>query len=259
MPAETTNHKTITNRMSIIGHLYEMRNRLVKAVAVIIVATALAFIFAEQIFDILKLPAGDINLIFIEMVEMLSTYFKVSLAAGFIISMPYLVYHLFAFVSPALTAKEKRYIYMMLPAVTVMFFAGIAFAYFIALPPALNFLLTFGEGIATAEIRVGNYVSIVTRMLVAIGLVFETPVIIMFLARMGLVTPKWLAARRKLWVVLAFVLAAIITPTFDPINQSIIAVPLIILLELSIWLAKLVYKKKPEPPPAEVELPKDLG
>jgi sec-independent protein translocase protein TatC len=88
-------------------------------------------------------------------------------------------------------------------------------------------------------------------MLVAIGIIFETPVIIMFLARLGVVTPKWLAARRKLWVVLAFVIAAIITPTFDPINQSIIAIPLIVLLELSILLAKLVYKKRGEPPATE--------
>jgi len=251
VPAETTSQKAIRNRMSVMGHLAEVQSRLIKAVAVVIVATALAFIFAEQIFGILISRAADIDLVYIEMVEMLSTYFRVSLAAGFIVSMPYLVYHLFAFVSPALTTKEKRYIYMALPGVTVMFLAGVAFAYFVALPPALDFLLTFGSDIATPEIRIGNYINIVTRMLLAVGLVFETPVIIMFLSRMGLVTPEWLARRRKLWVVLAFVVAAIITPTFDPINQTIIALPLIILLELSIWLAKLAYKKRPEPPPAE--------
>lgn len=236
--------------MPIRGHLVEVRNRLFKAVAAVIIATIFAFIFAEQIFNILKAPAGNIDLIYIEMIEMLSTYFRVSLTAGIIIAMPYLVYQLFAFASPALTTKEKRYIYWILPGVTVMFLAGIAFAYFIALPPALNFLLTFGADIAAPQIRIGNYINIVTRMLLVIGLVFETPVIVMFLVRMGLVTPKWLAARRKLWFVLAFVIAAIITPTFDPINQTIIALPLVVLLELSIWLAKLVYKKKPEPSPA---------
>ena len=162
-----------------------------------------------------------------------------------------LLYQLFAFASPALTPKEKRYIYMIVPAVTVMFLGGIAFAYYVALPPALGFLLHFLSNIAEPQIRISDYVNVVTRFILSVGLVFETPIIIMGLARMGVVTPKWLAARRKLWIVLAFVIAAIITPTFDPINQTIIAVPLVILLELSILLARIVYKKRGEPSPAK--------
>jgi sec-independent protein translocase protein TatC len=97
-------------------------------------------------------------------------------------------------------------------------------------------------------IKLDNYIGIVTRMLLVIGLVFETPIIVMLLAKLGLVSPQWLAQRRRLWMVVAFVVAAIITPTFDPINQCIIAIPLILLNELGILLSRLVYKKKREVP-----------
>ncbi len=253
MSAKTTSSKAPANKMPITGHLVEMRNRLFKAVAVVIVTTAVAFIFHEQLFDIMLRPAPEgFKPVRQEMMEGLSVFFRVCLTAGIAVAMPFLVYQFFAFVSPALTAKEKRYIYMILPGVTIMFVTGISFAYFVALPPALKMLIEFGSTFAEADISIKDYINIVTRMLLVIGLIFETPVIIMVLARMGLVTPQWLAARRKMWFVLAFVVAAIVTPTFDPINQTIIALPLVILLELSIFLARFVYKKRAVPSPAGV-------
>ena len=129
-------------------------------------------------------------------------------------------------------------------AIAVMFFAGVAFAYYIGLPPALNFLTTWGAETADPQIRINDYVNVVTRLIISVGLVFETPIIIMFLARMGLVTPQGLARRRRLWIVLAFIISALITPTIDPIVQTVIALPLILLLELSIILAKFVYKER---------------
>ena len=235
-------------------HLREMRDRIARSVIVLVITTALAFIFTPQILEILKAPAGNIDLQSIELVENLAVFFKVALAAGFIIAMPFLVYQLFAFVSPALTGKEKRYIYRILPVITVMFFSGVIFAYYVALPPALNFLLKFMADIAEPQIRISNYINIVTRLIVSVGLIFETPIIIMFLSRMGIVTPQWLARRRKLWIVSAFVIAAIITPTFDPINQTIIALPLIILMEASIFLSRFVYKERGKPAPVEANL-----
>ena len=110
----------------------------------------------------------------------------------------------------------------------------------------MGFLGHFLGDVSPNVWRLNEYISVVTRMIIYVGLIFETPLIVMILARMGLVTPQWLANKRKLWFVLAFVLAALITPTMDPINQSIIAVPLIILLELSIILAKFVYKERKE-------------
>ena len=242
-------------KLTVLGHLGELRSRLIKCVIAVAITSLISFIFAKQIFDILILPAGEIDLIYIEMTEMIGTYMRVSLASGIILAMPYLIYQVVMYVSPALTRKEKKYVYLILPWVTLMFVAGVAFSYFILIPPATKFLITFGSDIATPQIKIGNYISIVTRLLVAIGLVFELPVLTTFMVRIGVITPKWLAGKRKLAIILAFILAAIITPTFDPINQSLVAIPLIILYEMSIWLAKLVHrgKKKESLAPATPE------
>ena len=253
MVTKAESSKVVPATAPIMVHLREMRDRLVKSVIAIVIGTGLAFIFAPHIFQILTAPAGEFSddLIRIELVEGLSTYFKVALAAGMLVTMPFLVYQLFGFVAPALTTKEKGYIFRILPAVTIMFFAGVAFAYFVALPPALNFLFGFGSGWAAPEIRIQDYINVVVRLILAVGLVFETPIIIMFMARMGIVTPQWLAKRRKIWIIAAFIIAALITPTFDPINQTIIALPLIVLLELSILLSRVVYRKRGEAATAE--------
>jgi len=236
-------------KLTVLSHLLELRKRLIRSVIAIAIASVIAFIFYDWIFYILKLPAEGINLIYIEMTEMIGTIMKVCLVSGIILSMPYLVYQGIMFVAPALTSKEKRYVYLILPWIALMFLGGVAFGYFILVPPATRFLLTFGSEIATPQIKIGNYISIVTRLLLAIGLAFEMPVITTFLARLGILKPKWLSDRRRTAIIIAFVLAAIITPTFDPINQSLVAIPLIILYEMSIWLAKLVQKKEAQVAP----------
>ena len=233
-------------KLTVLSHLYELRDRLIKSVIAIAVASAIAFVFADWLFYILTLPAGDIPLIYIEMTEMLGTYMRVSLVAGIALAMPYLVYQVIMFVSPALTPREKKYVYLVLPWIGLMFIFGVVFGYFVLIPPALKFLLTFGANIATPQIKVGNYIAVVTRLLLSIGLVFELPVVTTFLARIGVVKSKWLADKRRPAIIIAFVVAAMITPTFDPINQSLVAVPLIVLYELSIWLARLVQKKPKE-------------
>ena len=232
-------------RMTVLGHFGELRKRLIRSLIVVAITSILSFIFAKQIFDILIFPAQGIDLIFIEMTEMIGTYMRVSMVSGIILAMPFLTYELIIFLSPALTRKEKRYVYLILPWIALMFAAGVTFGYFILVPPATKFLTTFGSDIATPQIKIGNYVSIVTRLLLAIGLVFELPVLTTFLSRLGIIKPKWLSDNRRGAIIFAFILAAIITPTFDPINQSLVAIPLIILYEMSIWLAKLVYRKKP--------------
>jgi len=231
-------------KLSVLSHLGELRSRLIRSVIAIVIASVVAFIFRDWIFYILILPAEGISLIYIEMTEMIGTIMRVCLAAGIVLAMPYLVYQGIMFVSPALTRKEKKYVYLILPWIALMFLGGVAFGYFILVPPATRFLLTWGADIATPEIRIGNYISIVTRLLLAIGIVFEMPVITTFLSRLGIIKPKWLADRRRLAIIVAFILAAIITPTFDPINQSLVAVPMIVLYEMSIWLAKLVQRKE---------------
>ena len=234
-------------RAPFMAHLKELRNRILYSAISVALGLVIGMIFGNQILFLLKLPAGNIELVALKLVENVSVYFKVSLMSGVIIAMPFLVYQLFAFVAPGLTPREKRTIFTILPAITFMFLGGVVFAYFVALPPALNFLYNFNSGIAKPMISLDNYISFVTRILLVIGLVFETPLIIMALARLGVVSPKWLAARRKWWIIIAFVIAAIVTPTPDPLDQTIVAVPLILLLELGILLARLVYKKREQP------------
>ena len=225
-------------------HLEALRKSLVRCAIAVAAATAASLIFTNQIFELLIRPVGQIDLVYLEVTEMMTTYFKVAITAGLIVSMPYVIWELVLFVAPALTPKEKKYVYIVLPWVALMFLGGVVFGYFFLLPPGLHFLLTFGNDIATPQIRVGNYVSVVSRLLLAIGLVFEMPVVSTFLARIGVVRSQWLAKKRKWAIVGAVIASAIITPTPDPINQILVAVPLIILYEAGIWLALLVQPKK---------------
>src|SRR4030042_1548606 len=231
------------NRSSILGHFRELRNRLIFSVIAVVITTTVSFIFAKQIFDAMIAPAGNINLIFTEMTEMFGTYVKVCFTCGIILAMPFTTIQFLMFVAPALTHREKKYVYLILPWIGLMFIGGVVFGYFVLIPPAVRFLTTFGSDIATPMITIGNYTTIVTRLLLAIGFVFEMPVVTTFLSRIGIITPKWLAGKRKIAIIGAFVLAALITPTFDPLNQTLVAAPLIVLYEVSIILARIVHRK----------------
>jgi len=231
-------------KTSVLDHLRELRRRLLWSVVVVVIAAFACFFFVEQIFEILKAPAGDIDLIFIEMTEGFTTYMKISLVGGIVLSMPFLIYQFVMFVIPALTRRERKSVFILLPVITVMFAGGILFAYYYLLPPAVGFLLTFGTEVAEPQIRMSNYVDFMTRLLLAIGIMFELPVVTSFLARMGVITSKWLAERRRVMIIFSFVLAAFITPTPDAVNQSIVAGTMIILYEISIWLAKLMQRRR---------------
>ncbi len=230
-------------KLTLMGHLIEFRNRLFWSVIAVAVTTVIAFVFDQQIFHVLTLPAQGKPLIYIDMTEMLGIYMKVCLTAGIALAMPFLVYQAILFIAPALTSKEKKYVFVVLPWVFLMFVAGLVFSYFVLLPPAIKFLLNFGSDIASPQIRIGSYITVVTRVILATGCVFELPVISTFLARLGIISYGWLAGKRKYAFVAAFVLGAIITPTFDPVNQTLVAAPLIALYEASIWLARLVQPK----------------
>jgi sec-independent protein translocase protein TatC len=248
MPEYALNPSGSEARAPFMSHLKELRDRILHSAIAIVIGLGVGMAFGNQIIYLLKLPAGNIQLITTDLIEPVGVYFQVSLIAGVILAMPVLVYELIAFVAPGLTPKERRLIFTILPAITFMFLCGVAFAYFIALPPAINFLYNFNSDIAEALPKLSNYISIVTRILLILGMVFETPLIIMLLAKIGVVSPQWLAARRKWWILLSFIIAAVATPTPDPVNMCIVAIPLVLLLELGILLSRLVYKKKREQP-----------
>ena len=227
-----------------MGHLRELRSRIMKSAIAFLIAMPVAFFISSNVFDILKKPAPGVQLVYTEITEMIGTYLKITLFIAIALALPYIIYQMVMFIRPALTRKEKTYLYIMLPAITICFIAGAVFAYFILLPPAFQFLLTFGSDIAQPMIKVGNYISVLTTLLFWIGLCFEIPIVMFFLAKIGVVQPAWLSKYRKVFYILAFILGAIITPTFDPINQSLVAVPIIILFEFGIILTRIARKKK---------------
>ena len=228
----------------VLSHLRELRKRLLWSVLAVVIASFVCFFFIEDIVEILKAPAGDIHLIFIEMTEGFSTYMRVAIMSGIVVAMPFLIYQFLMFVIPALTRQERKAVYIILPFITIMFAGGVLFGYFFLIPPATGFLLNIGAELAEQQIRISNYIDFITRLLIAIGILFELPVLTSFLARMGIITSKWLASRRKIMILFSFAVAAVITPTPDAINQSIVAGTMIILYEISIWLAWLVQRRR---------------
>lgn len=243
-------------RVPLITHLEELRKRLLISLIVVLVTTTVSFIFARQVFEILKSPAPGVDLIFIEVTEMVGIYIKVALYCGVILALPVLFYQLIMFVAPALTHREQRYLYLLSPMVLLFFVVGAAFAYFALLPPALAFLIhpPFATGIAEPQIRVASYISVVTRLIFWIGITFQLPMIMGLLARIPVITHKHFSRYRKHAIVVAFILGAIITPTFDPVNQTLVALPIIILYEVGIWLARLAGRRQPLPSPQNAEV-----
>ncbi len=227
-----------------MGHLKELRSCLLRSVIALLIALPISFFIAKYVFDILMKPVPGIHLIYTEITEMLGTYAKVTLIIAVILALPFIVYQLVMFVRPALTKRERSYVYVMLPAIAICFLIGATFAYFILLPPALNFLFTFGSDIAQPMIKVGNYVSVLTSLLFWVGMCFEIPIILFFLSKIGVIKPEWLSKFRKVAYIVALIIGAAITPTLDPVNQSLVAIPIIVLYEFGIILAKIARRKK---------------
>ena len=226
-------------------HIQELRRRLIWSVLAVLICTGAAFAFHERILILLMEPAqgfADIpneKPIYTDLTEFIGVAMKASLLVGLFASLPVVLYQVVMFAAPGLTPKERRYLYILLPVSLLAFAGGAAFGYRILFPPAVDFLLGFGSDVATPYIRIGSYVGLMLSLLFWMGIVFETPVVLFFLSKIGVVTPEFLARHRRFAIVIAFILGALITPTFDPINQSFVAVPIIVLYEVGIWLAKL--------------------
>jgi len=224
-------------------HIVELRNRLIKAALAVLITTVISFIFAEQEVKVLADLAKGHPLTTFAPTEAFVGYLKVAFITGIAAAMPIIVYQLFRFMAPGLSKREKQWILWSLPGITVFFAAGVLFCYFIVLPSALDFLLNFAVPVVTPLLRLNDYLSFVTRFLLAVGLAFETPLIIFMLAKLGVATPKRLSRFRRWAFVLAFVVAAIITPTPDPINQTIVAIPIVILYEIGIIFARIGVRR----------------
>ena len=224
---------------SIIEHLEELRDRLIKSVIALTVTTLFSFIFAKQFLGILIAPMGETPPVSSSPTTTIVVFTKVALISGVALAMPVLVYQLIGFIAPGLTRQEKRYLYFVLPGATISFVAGVAFAYFIMVPTAIPFLKGFLSDIIEPNWFIDRYISFITSLLLWVGLSFETPLLIFFLAKLGIVTPASLSRYRGYAILVIAVRAAVITPTPDPFNMILLMGPLILLYEIGILLAKL--------------------
>jgi len=224
--------------MPIMGHLRELRNVLIKCAIVLAITTALCFVFTTQILQFLIAPYGGV-LETIDPTENVVTYFRVALLAGAVLAMPFLVYFVWSFIAPGLESKEKRYVRIIVPGATILFLLGVAFAWGVMLPTAIGFLSSFEPEIFRTSWRAAAYIPFVTSLMFWIGVAFELPLIVFFLAKLKIVTARKLLGWWRFAVVGAAIAAALITPTVDPFNMALVMGPLIMLYLLSIFMAKL--------------------
>jgi len=232
--------------MSVVEHLEEFRDRLVRSAIGVLVTTVLAFLFINPIMDVLLNLAGNHTIQAIDPTETFATYFKVAFTVGIGMAMPLLVYQLLRFVAPGLSRGEQRALYISMPFVVLCFVTGALFCYFIVLPSTLNFLLGFGDPRILKQISLTKFISFVSNFILAVGVSFELPVFLFMLAKLGVVTFARLSRFRKYAFLLAFVIAAVITPTPDPFNQTLVAIPLFLLYELGLQLSR--FARKPAQP-----------
>jgi sec-independent protein translocase protein TatC len=227
--------------MTLLEHLLELRSRLTWCALALIVAVVISSIFTVQLMEFLLKPAQreapELKLIFTAPMENVATYFKVALLGGLILAMPMFIYQTLMFVLPALTPEEKKWVFPLVIGILLSFLAGVAFSFYVILPPSAGVLFNFNTSVAEPNIRVGSYFDFVTRLLFWVGLTFEMPIFILAMARFGMLTGRQLLGWWRFAIVGAFVLSAIITPTIDPVTQTLVAGPIIVLWLIGTGLA----------------------
>jgi sec-independent protein translocase protein TatC len=235
--------------MTLIEHLLELRKR-VFFMSLATLGGMLVFFMPPigfRLIEVLLHPARqtvpDFRPQAIEPMEILFTFFHVALLGGLTLAMPVIVYQALRFITPALTRAEKRWIFPLIFGGTFLFIAGLAFAYFVVLPLAMRFMLTFGSEIANPDWRLRSYVSFTVRILLVLGFVFQTPLIVMTLAKFNIVSARRMLGWWRYAVILAFIIAAIATPTIDPVTQTLVAGPIVILYFVGLGLAWLVRRE----------------
>jgi len=245
-------------------HLGELRNRIVVSLIAVVVTFAGSFYFSENIFALLISPIHkvlefssnypyfyfasgknpDITLVFLAPAEAIWMHIKISFICAFIITSPLIFYEIWRFIAPGLMENEKKYALPFVFTTTSLFLIGASFCFFIVLPFAMNFLLSYKTENLQPMLSVGKYVDFCLKFILAFGAIFELPVVTVFLTKMGIVTPEFLATNRKYAILIAFVLAALLTPTPDAFNQTLMAVPIVVLYEVGIWTSRILDKKK---------------
>jgi sec-independent protein translocase protein TatC len=234
--------------MPLMGHLGELRRRITYSAIVVVVFVIAAFIFKDYVLALLMRPLRQAgfteNLATFGVTEAFMQILKVSIYAGLVIALPFLLYQFWAFIMPALYENEKRSVIPYVIFTTVLFLAGIAFAYLIVLPVGLRFLVGYGDQFFNQLFQAERYFSFISLFLLAFGLVFELPLIMMLLAWAGLVNHIKMRKYRKYAILVEAVIAMVLTPSQDPVSMALMLIPLMVLYEFGIWLAKVAEKRK---------------
>lgn len=246
------------NGQPLMAHLGEFRKRLVASAIAVGIGFAVCYAFSEELFEILAQPlksnlAEGERLVFTNLPDMFFVYLKTAFVAGLLLSSPFIFYQIWMFIAPGLYRREKTLVLPFIFFSTLLFVGGGLFGYFVVFPFGFKFFLSFENEFLQALPSVKQYFSFSIKLLLAFGLVFELPVVLFFLARIGAVTPASLRKKRKYAILMCFIVGAVITPP-DVITQFMMAVPLIVLYEVGIIAAMVAGKRKPvaaESPPAE--------
>jgi len=237
-----------------VEHLVELRRRIFVVLAVLVVGGILAGVFANQILTLLTVPSKGVPLIVLRPTDMIWIYFEVILSAAAVLALPVLIYQTLMFIRPALETPHEIAVFRSMaivgmPLVIVFFIGGVLFAYFIMLPVGLKYLQSFGSDLATASWNIRDYNSFVLSVLLWIGAAFETPLIMALLARLGLVSPQVMLKQWRYAIIGIAVVAAVITPTVDPVNMALVMGPLLLLYFLGIIFAQAAYRPRPKAEP----------
>ncbi len=232
--------------MTFLEHLEELRWRIIYSLIGIVLGTILAWIFVDFLVDVVLLkPAKDAGAILqnLRPFGQLFLYMQIAIMVGIVISIPNIFYQFWRFISPALRKRERRYIFWIVAFSSICFLIGIAFAYFVMLPLTLKFAAQFGSQSIKNAFSIEEYMSIIISVMLGAGLVFELPMISFFLSKLGILKPTLMKKYRKHAIVAIMIAAAFLTPGTDPVSQIILAVPLVVLYEISILISKLSQKK----------------
>ncbi|HEX7540335.1 MAG TPA: twin-arginine translocase subunit TatC [Syntrophales bacterium] len=237
------------DKMPLTSHLEELRKRLVRILIAVGIAFLGCFAFKEEIFRIVAqplisvLPPGS-HMVYTGLPEAFFTYIKVSLYAGIFVASPVVLYQVWKFISPGLFPKEKKFVAPFVITSTMLFVGGVCFGYFLVLPSAYKFFLEFTTDFLKPMLSMREYLTLTLKLLLAFGIIFEIPVFLFFMTKIGLVTPRKLARMRRYAIVVCFIVAAIITPTPDAFTQCMMAIPMVILYEVGIIVSRLASRRK---------------
>jgi len=233
---------SVANKMSFLDHLEELRWRLLKSIIAVIVCSIGFYFISERIITFLVQPLPHKELIFLGPTEAFMIRLKASLLGGIIAALPVIFFQMWKFIAPGLYEKEKKYLIGFVFFATIFFLSGIAFVYYVILPVGLDFLMKFQTEVLKPQLAVGHYFSFVFRMFIAFGVVFEMPLLSFFLTKIGLINDKILSNGRRYAYVSIFIIAALLTPP-DVFTQTLMAIPLVLLYEVSILVSKIFSKK----------------